>query len=483
MANDAGNDFDQSWSSDGSAQPVLALVLSTPEHAVFFAEEAFLRAGCQVIHAQSLPEAQILCEERRPDVVVLPLRLSGESLIPYLGHCKASHDPGIVVVAQNEEINDAAEAMRAGADDCLFHPFSSARLTRTLRAILGAPDGTPPFRFDVDQTPAPMPLRAPAPRAREPEPETQSATSHGMIGQSPDMRRLFRKVDVAAKACDPVLIHGEVGTGKTRFAQAIHAGSDRADAPCITVNCATLDGGQFLENVFGRDEPGLLEQAKGGTLIVDRLDELDRGIQGRLLPLVSRDPKERPHDVRMIVTLTRSPTQALAENRLREDLLYVLNVITFPLPPLRLRDGDMGRIMTAKITEISDALNRTAPSVDAEAMAVLSSYPWPGNLSELVSTLRGVLLTADDVIGRRDLPQELVWHHVGNQKNPTKRSGDTPAVNGLGSLVGKRLADVERAVIEATIAAEGGSVPRAAKVLDVSPSTIYRKREGWTNPS
>lgn len=483
--NHVENRLGQSRSANDAAAPALALVLSTPETAVFFSDEAFSRAGCAVLHAQTLTEAQALCTERRPDVVVLPLRLSNQSLIPYLGDCKAHHDPGIVVVAENEEINDAAEAMRAGADDCLFHPFSSARLTRVLRSVLNPGLAARALEAEIYTAPQPVPTPppGPTPAAIAQDPNKQPSTTHGMIGQTPDMRRLFRKIDAVAKARDPVLIHGEVGTGKTRFAQAIHARSDRAHGPCITVNCAALDGGHFIDTVFGRDGGGALVQADGGTLIVDRLDELDRGIQGRLLPLVSRDPSERTHDVRVIVSLTRSPTQALAENRLREDLLYSLNVITFPLPPLRRRDGDMGRLLTAKIAEISAELDRTPPTVDGEAMAILSTYLWPGNLSELVSTLRGVLLTAGDVIGRRDLPQELIWHHIGNDKRYAGRASDVPAINGLGSLVGKRLADVERAVIEATIAAEGGSVPRAAKVLDVSPSTIYRKRESWANLS
>jgi DNA-binding NtrC family response regulator len=198
---------------------------------------------------------------------------------------------------------------------------------------------------------------------------------------------------------------------------------------------------------------------------------------------VSRDPSERPRNVRIIVSLTRSPTQALAENRLREDLLYNLNVITFPLPPLRNRTGDLGRVLMSKIDEISAELNRAPPRIDGEAMAVLSTYPWPGNLSELVSSLRGIFLTAGEVIGRRDLPQALTGHQVGKERHVSEKTSQAPAINGLGSLVGKRLADVERAVIEATIAAEGGSVPRAAKVLDVSPSTIYRKREGWADVS
>ena len=467
----------------GRVPLALALVLSTPESAMFFGEEAFARAGCRVVRAHSLDEAQSKCIEHKPELVVLPLRLSNQSLIPYLGQCKAQHAPGIVVIAENEEINDAAEAMRAGADDCLFHPFSSARLTRTVRAALNPRLSDRVFDVTEDLMPDPVPATAPATVAAPPEAQATVTPPHGLIGNSPDMRRLFRKIEAVAKACDPVLIHGEVGTGKTRFAQAIHAGSHRADGPCITVNCSALDGGQFVEAMFARGSTGALNRAKGGTLIVDRLDELDRGLQGRLLPIVSRDADERTHDVRVIVTLTRSPTQALAENRLREDLLYSLNVITFPLPPLRQREGDLGRVLMAKIDEISGELGRTPPRVDGEAMAVLSTYPWPGNLSELVSTLRGVLLTAGDVIGRRDLPQELIWHHVGNTRRVPGRASDVPAINGLGSLVGKRLADVERAVIEATIAAEGGSVPRAAKVLDVSPSTIYRKRESWTNPT
>jgi two-component system repressor protein LuxO len=459
---------------DKTGGPPVALVISTAEASDFFADEAFAMAGCALLRAHTLSDAEELCKSRNPDLLVLPLRLEGDSLIPYLTECKAEKDLSVIVVAESDQINDAAEAMRAGADDCLFHPFSNARLTRTLRAVSqprGARASEPADRRvravdGADWPPAESAARLPDP-------------VHGMIGTTPEMRRLLRRVDAAAGVSDPVLIHGEVGTGRSSFARAIHDASSRATGPLVTLDCAATDPATLERDLSPGTANGAFARATRGTLLVDRVDELDPKLQARLLPLLS--PDAEPDTPRVIATLSRNPAQALSEGRLREDFYYALNVLSFALPPLRMRGGDVGNILLTKIREIAANLGREAPTIQGPALSVLSTYRWPGNLTELVSTLRGVLLTCGDVISTRDLPSRVMEEESISSLRPQPVAAATSGAD-LAPLIGRPLAEIERAVIEATIAAQGGSIPRAAKVLDVSPSTIYRKRESWTKP-
>ncbi len=456
----------------------LAIVVSTAEAADFFAEEAFAMAGCTLLRAHTLYEATELCKSRNPDLLVIPLKIEGESLIPYLTMCKAEKQISVIVIAESDQINDAAEAMRVGADDCLFHPFSNARLTRTLRSVTGTGTARQPatasHRAEVKAAnDGDAPDSGPASRLPEPV--------HGMIGTTPEMRRLFRKIDAAASVSDPVLIHGEIGTGRSTFARAIHDASSRAGAPFVTLDCAALDPETLETELSPANPSGAVARAGRGTLLIDRVDELDTRLQARLLPLVAQHatPDGAAATARMIATMSRTPAQALAEGRLREDFYYALNVLAFALPPLRMRGGDVGNILLTKTRDIAKALGREAPDLRGPALSVLSTYRWPGNLTELVNTLRGVLLTCGEVISTRDLPTDVLEEETLSSLRPPNSHG-TAARGDLAPLIGRPLAEIERAVIEATIASEGGSIPRAAKVLDVSPSTIYRKREGWT---
>lgn len=457
-----------------------AIVLSNPGAQDLYPAEAFAAAGFDM-HLASTPEdARTLCDAHSPSVVVMPLRLAGQSMIPYMKRCKDMVGTAVLVIADNHQIDEAAEAMREGADDCLFLPFSTARLTRALKAVLS---GELVHHLPLEPRDA-QPATPERWTTLDGEAGTETVASpDGLIAQCPEMRRLVARVATIADAHEPVLIHGEVGTGKSAFARAIHARSRRAEGPLVTVDCAGTDQ-SGLERLIFDDAPGSARVAAvGGTLVLDRIDEMPLDLQGRLLPLLQPcDERDASvPDIRIIATLAGAPSQALAAKRLRRDVYYLLNVITFALPPLRLREGDVGRILSAKIAEISRRLDRAPPTIDSEALTLLTGYHWPGNLSELVGWLRGALITCGDRIGPHDLPPELHMYRAG--ATLVRDGSEPPQDASFASLVGQRLADIERAVIEATIQAEGGSVPRAARVLDVSPSTIYRKRDGWSRES
>ena len=486
---------------------IRTLVLWPSNLPQIFPGTAFAAANCRVTQAGRLDQAQELCEDIDPELVIMPLSMEGQSLLPYQKICMERRpDRAIIIIAENDQINEAAEAMRNGAADCLFRPFSESRFERTLLSALGIrrrdaiPANRPQpveRRVQVHPHQAPPPqVAATIPRHQPLSPETAASSDHGpghrrsaepdrlgdMVAQSPALRQLFARARAIAPSTAPVIIRGEVGTGKSEIARTLHRlrGDDRPfcmigpdglqDLPASGGNVPTAD--------TPTDIPSLARRAEGGTLIIDRLDELDHGLQMRLLPVVQRYGAQR-HDPapRFIATLGPDPLAAVAAGRLREDLYYSLNVLELAMPPLRDLRDDIATLAEFWLPCIAATENRPVPILPTEVRAALDAYDWPGNMRELQSVLRGSVLTSPDgVIGLGDLPARVTG--AGDWGAPTTNAQDG-ALPDLGPFLGKTLAEVERLVIEATIAAEGGSIPRAARVLGVSPSTIYRKRETW----
>lgn len=457
---------------DNSGPRPVALILSEERDALV-PSLSLSRMGLKVVNETTPEAAAQACSTHRPDLVVMPLRMGDVSTLSYLQHClEQNWSPMILVIAAYDQINEAAEAMRAGASDCLFKPFSDMRLERTIRSILG-PKANALGHIDGPETEGTESEAPDMPRA-------STRTFHGMIGQSPAMQSLFDRVDAVAKSSAPVMIRGEIGTGKTMLAHAIHSASHRPQGPMIVVNCANVgpeDGAEFL---FGQAGTGALARATGGTLFLDRIEDLPLRLQARLLSDIQRANLggEDSADVRFLASLSLRPSEAIAQGLMREDLFYALNVVEISLPPLRLRRDDIPMLVASMLDHFARRDDRTEPYFDADVIAALKGHHWPGNLSQLQSLIRGLVLThAGKAVKVTDLPTSLLVERAAGPDETAQARNAT--ATGINALVGKRLADIERAVIEATIAAEGGSVPQAAKVLDVSPSTIYRKREAW----
>nr|WP_255552232.1 sigma 54-interacting transcriptional regulator [Maritimibacter dapengensis] len=459
-----------------------ALIVGDDDLSAVIPDEILNDLGFIPVRVTSVDDAKRICDEVDVDLIVMSLWIGDESLLPALTTCMdRSHPPAVVVIARHDQINDAATAMRGGAEDCLFLPFSESRLERTLRNALARRGGStqpPPL------APSPSTLQT-----RPFRPTDTPSTFHGLIGRSPAMRALFDKIRAISTSEAPVLITGEVGTGRTSLARALHNASPRASGPFVAVDCARLDGTECLTRI----EPGAADaqseiaRASGGTLFLDRLDAFDNRAQMRLLALVQElEASALPDRPRLVASLSAPAAELVDNGLLREDLYFALNVIELVLPPLRMRREDLPFLLESTLARVAAREDRALPLLTAAARRSLLSYDWPGNLRELENVLRGLVLTAGGLrVTAENLPVALVTDRAQarlsagrSEQNPAR--SPTGSVAGLGALLGQRLADIERAVIEATIAAEDGSIPRAARVLDVSPSTIYRKREGWT---
>lgn len=428
---------------------VSVMVVSDVRTARALPEDPFRRAGLAVRRCTRLDEAEALCAELRPRLAFLPLTVDGEPASRLLHQCLAlAPAPVVVVIASHDEINAAAEAMRAGAFDCLFLPFSPGRLEKTIASAIKAMPGLNPTE------PVPVATANAAPPNR---------AENAVLAASQDLRAVLARARTVAASQAPVIVTGEVGTGKSLFAREIHAASPRARIPPVTLDAPTLTADQLDAATRGK--------AVNGTLVIEEICDLPTKLQSRLLALIDEHIGQ-PDAPRIIATTRHDPLRAIRDGHLRPELYYRLIVAALTLPPLRGRGDDITLIARTRLAEFARAEGRAISGFADAALELFKSYDWPGNARELVNLVWSLVLTQHGPLITPDILPAMI-------ADPARH---TPAM-GQGAeqagLVGLSLAEIERRVIEATIRAEGGSVPRAARVLDVSPSTIYRKREAW----
>jgi two-component system repressor protein LuxO len=372
--------------------------------------------------------------------------------------------------------------MRAGAFDFLVKPFDADRLNTTVRNALERAR----LKSDLDV------LRDTVGRDR----------FCGFVGASPAMQGVYRTLEAAAPSNATVFVTGESGTGKELAAEAVHRLSKRADGPFIALNCAAIPADLVESELFGhvkgaftgavRDRPGAVAQAEGGTLFLDEICEMQIDLQSKLLRLLQSGTYQpvggrevRPADIRVVCATNRDPLASVRAGRFREDLYYRLNVLPVHLPPLREREDDVVRIAQSLLVAFAAEEDRRFERLADDAAAALMAHDWPGNVRELQNVLRRAVVLADDVeLTAAMLPIAAAPRGMASPSVPpapatsaTADATDPSAWRDIGDV--RTLAAVERAAIERAIALCDGNVPRAAGVLGVSPSTLYRKRQAW----
>ena len=450
--------------------PVLLLEEPTPAQAAL--RLALTRAGFRVRVAASAAEGRLAFAESQSQVVLLDAALPDGSAMDVMQDL-LRHRPQtrIIVMTPAGSIAQAVEAMRAGAHDVLPRPVDEARFLAAVRS-------------------AASPARGKAPRAQDP---AQLAPGGLFLGSSVAMERIYAKIRSVAPSMATVFITGESGTGKELCAQAIHDGSARASGPFIALNCGAIPPDLLESEVFGHmkgsftgaisDKPGAAAAADGGTLFLDEICEMDVALQTKLLRFLQTSmvqpvgaTRPRKVNVRIICATNRDPLEAVRRGQFREDLYYRLYVVPIHMPPLRDRGTDVIEIAEAALARFSAEENRTFDSLDPEVRRLFLKLSWPGNVRQLLNVIRNVVVLND---GGRVTPDMLPPDLVQHQADATADGPAAVAPPGPDTLVGRTLAEIEQIVIEATIARCGGSVPKAARVLDVSASTLYRKQEAW----
>lgn len=470
-----------------NANGAILLVEDTPSLSMVYST-MLTNAGHNVECAFTLSEATAAYRGRQRGVVLLDLTLPDGDGLDFLKDVRRDDPDGkVIVITANGSINRAVDAMRGGAFDFLVKPFDEKRL---LSAVANAITSTAAEQPDVRQHAA--------------EPLDQF---HGFIGASPRMREVYDTISGIGKSTATVFITGESGTGKEVAAQAIHAVSNRANGPFIPINCGAIPRDLLESEVFGHlrgsftgaiaDKPGAAAIADGGTLFLDEICEMDLALQTKLLRFLQTSmihPVGATHpqkvDVRIVCATNRDPMTEVQVGRFREDLFYRLHVVPIELPPLRERKGDAVLVARALLKQFAAEEGKQFDRIHPDAEALFEGMHWPGNVRQLQNVMRNIVVLHDgDTVRTSMLPAGLRESEtLAADSGRASGGGAVPTVPltpeddlaaRIAPLIGENLADVEQCFIEATIARHDGSIPRAARVLDVSPSTLYRKRDAW----
>lgn len=416
-------------------------------------------------------------EKEDPEVVLLDLNLPDINGLELLDRLKPlPQDPTVIVVTALGTINTAVEAMRAGAFDFLQKPFDAERLRVTVRNALEQQKlkrlvKTYQNSFERDHF-------------------------HGFTGSSIPMQAVYRIIESAASSRASVFITGESGSGKEVCADAIHKEGNRRDKPFVPLNCAAIPRELMESEIFGHikgaftgasgERKGAAAMADGGTLFLDEIGEMDMALQSKLLRFVQTGTfqqvgsnKIEKVDVRFICATNRDPLEMVGNGTFREDLYYRLHVIPIHLPALRECGKDVILIASKYLNEYSEEEGKDFKGFTPEAVHVLERYQWPGNVRQLQNILRNIVVLQNGELVTRDLLPALLNRMENAKPGEPDRpvQGENQAPYTAESI--KPLWLTEKDAIEGAIDACDGNVPRAAALLEVSPSTIYRKRLGW----
>jgi sigma-54 dependent transcriptional regulator, acetoin dehydrogenase operon transcriptional activator AcoR len=330
-------------------------------------------------------------------------------------------------------------------------------------------------------------------------------TFANVVGESPVLKEAMRLGRLAATSNSTVLLHGETGTGKEIFAQSIHTSSARADGPFVAVNCAAIPRELINTELFGYEggsftgadrqgRSGKFEQAHGGTLFLDEIGDMPLDLQTALLRAIETHTIVRiggqrviPVDVRIIAATHRNLREEARRGNFRADLFYRLNVLTISIPPLRDRVDDLPMLTQHFLQRQSRIMGRTL-TIHPDAMAAIQSYAWPGNIRELENTLeRATYLMPQSIIIVEDLPFEL-RQSAGRVEavlepaqylaaDETRQQTPLPLANGVDTSVALKAQSHQaeaQAIIQA-LQASNGQVTRAASLLGISRTTLWRK--------
>ena len=460
---------------------ILLLVDDEPAQARLIAALA-ARAGWRTVTVGDAAEAIAALERGQVDAVLIDHWLPGAGAIELIGEIRARLPllPVLMVTSQSS-VSIAVGAMRAGATDFLVKPIAPDRL---LAALDAATDGRSGGEL--------RPLS---------EKIAQPLAFEEIVGSAPEFRAALAVAAKAARARVPVLIEGESGVGKEVVAQAIHSASSRARRPLVVVNCGAIPANLVESELFGHEKgafTGAFERhvgrfvgADGGTILLDDVGELPLDAQVKLLrvlqsgevqPIGARSSREV--DVRIVAASDRNLLDEVAAGRFREDLYYRLAVVQVAVPPLRDRLGDIPALARHLLARIAQQPGLRGLGITDEALGLLMSYGWPGNVRQLHNALfRAAVLCDGHALTVADFPRiaREALAPSGGRVGLSASSASTALGGGQGvSLYEadghmRSLEQIEADVIRLAIGHYRGRMSEVARRLGIGRSTLYRK--------
>jgi DNA-binding NtrC family response regulator len=420
-------------------------------------QETLTRRGHAVTLAINGIEAIEKLREREYQTIIADMKMPGISGLELLREVKkiGSNVPLIMITAYGK-IEDAVEAMKAGAFDYIQKPFSS----ETLESLLD--------------------------KALE---QNKKKVSNGrqrskgkVITDNPAMQKIMEVAKTVAPTRAPILIQGESGTGKEVLACFIHNNSPRKGQPFIAINCAALPEGLLESELFGHEKGsftgainrrvGKFELAQGGTLMLDEISEMNLHLQAKLLRVLQEYEIDRiggrepvSIDVRIIATTNRDLNEAITEKTFREDLFYRLNVVSLVIPPVRERPEDIPLLASHFMQKYSQHNAKVIKEISKKALSLLMEYSWPGNVRELENTIeRAVILSQENILLPNDISLPI--------PSPIKAE-----VLGNGNQCSMK--DMEKALILRTLAEHDNNRTHTAKALNISIRTLRNKLKDY----
>lgn len=423
-------------------------------------KQVLQKVGYRILLAEDGRVALDLLELETVDVIFADVKMPAMSGIEFLKKVKAEyHDLEIVLVTGYGTIEMAVEAMREGAYDFITKPFKRHTILNVITKAIEKKNLVLENRYLKEQL-------------------ALNERPRRIIGQSSALKSIMSLVSRVAPIDSTVLINGESGTGKELIARAVHQQSPRRNHRFVAVNCGALAENLLESELFGhvrgsftgayRDKDGLFKIASQGTLFLDEIGNISLNLQVKLLRALEEKEilpvggtRPIPINVRIIAASNRDLNQEVLEGRFREDLYYRVNVLSIDLPPLRERKEDIPLLVQHFIKYHNLNLKKKIEGIDEEALNALLNYQWKGNIRELDNVLeRAMILCDEPIITVKYLPVNLMSATTTTKPATTLKDS---------------LREYERKYILSILKRVGNDKLKAAQILGLSQSTLYRK--------
>ena len=470
-------------SNHNNSQPNILLVDDEP--ALLSALKRSLRQiNANIICCHSPSTALAYIEENQPDLVISDHRMpqmTGSELLAQIA--QQWPDTQRVLLSAYNDFDTVANAFNQGViHRYITKPWDNDELRFiVIKALEAATTPTSPAKAKATNN------------------KDDQVNFHGMVAEDPAMLTIFDEIKSAATTNVPIFITGETGTGKELIAKACHQESYRKDATFIAMNCANFNEQLMESQLFGHkkgaftgatsSQEGLFSVCAAGTLFLDEITTIPAPLQAKLLRVIQEreftplgSHSIQPFNAQLITASSTTLREAVNNGQFREDLYYRLNVITISLPPLRQRGSDILLIAKHFLHTLSRHENKTFESFSESAQKLIKEFRWPGNIRQLENVIHSIVAMnngtqVSDQMLLKPLKDDLTPNLVSQQSQ--SQSTDAAQPHGSAYPAIRPLWLVEKETIEQAISKCEGNIPKAAVLLEINPSTIYRKLQSW----